>query len=67
MTDCELLSKADVMREYKYPRAQLEIDLDSGKIAYFRNKQYGWGRLYIPRYAVENRIRELAAPKEDKA
>lgn len=67
MTDCELLSKADVMREYKYPRAQLEQDLRSGKINSFRQDGYGWGRLYIPRYAVENRIRELAAPKEDKA
>ena len=64
----ELMSKAQVMREYGFPEHQLEDDLLSGAIAYFTSTgkrvkphMYFTGRFYIPRYAVERRIEELAS------
>lgn len=56
----ELLTKTQVIREYHYPAMQLDADLKSGRIACFTSGDYP-GRYYIPRYAVEARIRELSA------
>lgn len=65
----ELLSKAQVIREYGFPEAQLDADLRAGKIPYFTstgeritddNAMYFTGRHYIPRGGIEARIREMA-------
>ena len=59
--DMELLSKADVLREYRYPKHQLDADLESKALKAFSTTDgYGGGRWYIPRVAVEQRIAELA-------
>jgi hypothetical protein len=65
----ELLSKADVIREYRYPRRQLDADLEAGKIPYFTSTgepvgRFGVGRTYIPRHGVERRIDELTRGEE---
>jgi hypothetical protein len=67
----ELLSKADVIREYKYPRRQLDADLKAGKIPYFTStyeppsgRYISPGRVYIPRHAIERRIDELTRGEE---
>jgi hypothetical protein len=59
--DMQLLSKADVIREYGYPKHQLNADIEAGAIAHFRSDE--WGRYYIPRKAVEDRITALSAIK----
>lgn len=66
----ELLSKAQVIREYGFPKAQLDADIKAGKVAYFQaGYDYDLGegetvfigsRYYIVRASVEQRIRELA-------
>ncbi len=60
----ELLSKSDVIREYRYPEWKLREDLAAGRIQHFRPD--GWGRFYIPRWAVEARIAELVTAKTEK-
>lgn len=55
--ECELLTKADVVRQYRYPLAQLNDDIKQGRIRCFC---YPMSRFYIPREAIEARIRELA-------
>lgn len=66
MNNHELLSKAAVIREYGFPEHQLDADLRAGKISHFTasgepvtfpsvNTRY-----FIPRAAIERRIRELA-------
>lgn len=69
MRDMELLSKADVMREYRYPKDHLDRDLASGKLPYFTSDDpkipRSWvTRYYIPRVAVEKRLRELSGMEE---
>lgn len=61
----ELLSKADIMRLFKYPEHQLDADLRDGKLPFFMSKAY-YGRYYIPRKAVEERILELTMARKVK-
>lgn len=62
--DLQLLSKTDVIREYRFPKAQLDKDIATGAIKHFWSTPLangeGYGRCYIPRRAVEQRIAELA-------
>ncbi len=58
--DMQLLSKADVMREFGYPKHQLDADVETGKLPHFWSSGH-YGRCYIPRKAVEARIAELTA------
>lgn len=73
MTDAtnkyELLSKADVIRQYGYPAHLLDADLLAGRIAAFladgtppsqATTLYG-ARYYIVRGSVEERIAALAS------
>ena len=65
--DMELMSKAQVMREYNYPKEQLDKDLAGKHLKHFRaddHPQYPTGVYYIPRAAVEQRLRELCGMTE---
>jgi hypothetical protein len=53
----ELLTKADVVRQYRYPLGQLNDDIKQGLLPCF---YIAMTRYYIPRQAIEARITELA-------
>lgn len=55
---CELLTKADVVRQYRYPRALLDDDIRKKRINCFF---YQYSRYYIPRHEIERWINELTA------
>jgi hypothetical protein len=75
--DHELLSKAQVIREYGFPKAQLDADIKAGNIAYFQagydfdlgdgKTSFIGSRYYIVRASVEARIRELTTPRKKGA
>lgn len=60
----ELLTKAQVIREYHYPRLELDTDVAKGTIPAFKSSE--WGRWLIPRYGVEARIKALAEERGKK-
>jgi hypothetical protein len=53
---CELLTKAEVVRQYRYPRALLDDDIRKRRINCFFTE---YSRYYIPRHEIERRINEL--------
>lgn len=55
---CELLTKADVVRQYRYPRALLDDDIRKQRLNCFFSE---YSRYYIPRHEIERRINELTA------
>ena len=56
----ELLSRADIVRQYRYPKSLLDQDITTGRLPSFSFGTYYASRVYVPRYAVEARIEELA-------
>jgi hypothetical protein len=74
MSDWQLLTKADVIREYRYPENLLAADIKSGDLPAFladgsspKGREYLYGaRYYIPRIAVERRIAVMAGMENDQ-